>query len=91
MAHSSSQTRKAARVSRQRLAWIGFVFCLACATAAAQTYEVLYDFGPLPSPANPYSALVEDSSGNFYGTSTQGGTPGSTVPGRFSNSNPTVL
>ena len=77
MALSGSQTPKAARLSRQRLAWIGFVFCLACATAAAQTYEVLYNFGPPPSPAYSYSALVQDSSGNFYGTSTQGGTPGS--------------
>ena len=46
---------------------------LPVALAAQQTYEVLYNFGDPPSPAIPYSALVEDSAGNFYGTTTWGG------------------
>ncbi len=72
MALSSSQTRKAARVSRQRLAWIGFVFCLACATAAAQTYQVVHGFR---STGKPMSGLVQVGN-DLYGTTFYGGTSG---------------
>ena len=60
---------------RPALSWliISIALLLPVALAAQPTYEVLHHFGPQPSPAYSYSALVQDSSGNFYGTSTQGG------------------
>src|SRR4029453_2286614 len=73
-------TREAARVSRQRLAWFGFVFCLACATAAAQTYEVVHAFRNSCQPAAPdlasQSGLILASDGYLYGTSYWGGSSG---------------
>jgi uncharacterized repeat protein (TIGR03803 family) len=56
-----------------RLSWLIVSIALFLPfTVAAQTYEILHNFGPLP-PAFSYSALIQDPSGNFYGTSTQGG------------------
>jgi uncharacterized repeat protein (TIGR03803 family) len=53
--------------------------CLACAMAAAgmapaQVSEtVLHNFASPPRGANPYSGVIRDSSGNFYGTAYGGG------------------
>ena len=75
---------------RPGLSWliISIALLLPVALAAQQTYEVLYNFGPTAFTSHPYSALVQDSSGNFYGTLVWGGAE--TVTGRFSNWHRTV-
>ena len=42
--------------------------------AKAQTLTVLHSFSGNPDGSTPYGAVVRDSSGNLYGTTTQGGT-----------------
>jgi uncharacterized repeat protein (TIGR03803 family) len=49
-----------------------------CAVAEAQTYTVLYNFcsqNNCSDGAGSVSGLIGDSSGNLYGTTTQGGNP----------------
>jgi uncharacterized repeat protein (TIGR03803 family) len=43
-------------------------------SAQAQTFTVLYTFTGPPDGALPYGGLVEDATGNFYGTTAAGGT-----------------
>ena len=40
--------------------------------AQAQTERVLYSFAGTPDGANPWTSLVRDSKGNFYGTTNSG-------------------
>jgi uncharacterized repeat protein (TIGR03803 family) len=41
---------------------------------AVSTYKVVYTFGVLPDGGLPTAGLVLDSSGNLYGTTSEGGT-----------------
>lgn len=50
------------------------IAALTVASAQAQTFSILYNFKGRPDGANPYGALVEDASGNLYGTTQYGGT-----------------
>jgi uncharacterized repeat protein (TIGR03803 family) len=50
------------------------IAALTVGLAQAQTFSVLYSFGGQPDGANPYGGLVEDASGNLYGTTQAGGT-----------------
>lgn len=55
---------------------------LACSIAAqAQSLQesVVHRFKPFPFGANPYSGLLRDASGNFYGTTVNGGNYGAGV------------
>lgn len=45
-------------------------------SAQAQLFTVIYSFGPQPDGENPWAGLVQDASGNFYGTTTGGGAYG---------------
>lgn len=49
---------------------------LAAPLAQAQTYSLLYSFKCGLDGAFPYASLVEDATGNLYGTTTRGGTYG---------------
>jgi uncharacterized repeat protein (TIGR03803 family) len=51
---------------------------LAVAAAQAQTFTLLYQFTGGKDGASPLAGLVEDSSGNFYGTTSGGGLVGGT-------------
>jgi uncharacterized repeat protein (TIGR03803 family) len=42
-------------------------------TAGAQTFKVLYRFGPLPDGNSPVGGLLMDAAGNLYGTTRYGG------------------
>src|ERR1700733_7547867 len=42
--------------------------------AQAASYKVLHTFTGSPDGAFPYAGLVQDAAGNFYGTTTEGGT-----------------
>jgi uncharacterized repeat protein (TIGR03803 family) len=42
----------------------------------AGKYSVLHNFGPIPDGQDPFDGLVEDQSGNLYGTTCCGGTGG---------------
>jgi uncharacterized repeat protein (TIGR03803 family) len=58
-----------------RLALIAMVTLITVASAGAQTERVLHNFGGnTKDGVGPGSSLVADSSGNFYGTTTDGGT-----------------
>src|ERR1700733_13759717 len=54
-----------------------FVFALlgpaAVPAAQAQTYSVIHSFRGEPDGADPQSSLIQDSAGNFYGTTAEGG------------------
>ena len=54
--------------------WIAAIAALTAGASQAQTFSILYNFKGQPDGANPYGALVEDSSGNLYGTTQIGGT-----------------
>ncbi len=58
------------------LSWVGII-CL-CPTfnarAMASTETVLYTFTGMPDGSAPYSGLVRDTRGNFYGVTAAGGT-----------------
>jgi hypothetical protein len=64
--------------SEKRLAvasWAGIVcLCLTFnARAMASTETVLYTFTGMPDGSAPYSGLVRDTKGNFYGVTAAGG------------------
>lgn len=44
--------------------------------ASAQTFTVLHTFSGSPDGANPYGGLVGDGHGNYYGTTSAGGSSG---------------
>ena len=52
---------------------LGVVFEIQLATSA---YSVVYAFEAGGDAANPFTALVQDAQGNFYGTTANGGTAG---------------
>src|SRR5260370_696812 len=58
------------------LSWVGIILlCLAFnARAMASTETVLYTFTGMPDGSAPYSGLVRDTRGNFYGVTAAGGT-----------------
>lgn len=49
---------------------------MAISVLRAQTYTVLHSFPLQSAPAVPYAGLVEGSDGNFYGTTSSGGSSG---------------
>src|SRR5580704_13102129 len=71
---------KARTLSERILLTMVLVFTLALASAVvatqsaqAQTFTVLYSFKDGADGGIPYSGLIQDSAGNLYGTTTQGG------------------
>jgi uncharacterized repeat protein (TIGR03803 family) len=68
-------TMRAAALS---MIFSGLVFAMACsvAAAAASTETILHSFDRMPNGAYSRAGLIEDSAGNFYGTTTQGGAYG---------------
>jgi uncharacterized repeat protein (TIGR03803 family) len=56
------------------LALVAFALA-ATRPALAQTYNVLYTFTGGTDGGAPFATLISDSSGNFYGTTKQGGDP----------------
>jgi len=78
----TSTVQNRGRISGIRLQATAAVVAFAIATlsalvavpAQAQTYRVLHSFsGGKKDGENPYSGLVRDAQGNFYGTTFQGG------------------
>ena len=67
--------------ARARRAWAASALALATlalasgagTTADAQTFKVLYRFGPYPDGNSPAAGLLMDASGNLYGTTRYGG------------------
>jgi uncharacterized repeat protein (TIGR03803 family) len=68
-------TMRAAALS---MIFSGLVFAMACsvAAAAASTETILHSFDRMPNGAYSRAGLIEDSAGNFYGTTTEGGAYG---------------
>src|SRR5258708_2298837 len=68
-------TMRAAALS---MMFSGLVFAMACsvAAAAASTETLLHSFSRRPNGAYWRAGLVEDSAGNFYGSTTKGGSYG---------------
>lgn len=52
------------------------VAMLGAQVARAQTYTVLHSFSSTPDGNGPYAGVIEDASGNLYGTTIYGGTYG---------------
>lgn len=76
---SRTQSKRAGRTdnwSGLRIACALFVFCAATAVGSATTsFTDLVNFNPA-NGANPYSALVQGTDGNFYGTTAKDGAYG---------------
>jgi uncharacterized repeat protein (TIGR03803 family) len=69
---------------------IGIALMLAVAlgqAAFAQTYQVIYTFSGRGDGASPASGLTVDAAGNFYGTTTAGGSHGLGAVYKFSHGN----
>src|SRR5215472_15243262 len=49
------------------------VLLLSTTSAYAQTFTTLYNFTGGSDGGNPAAGVIEDSAGNIYGTTTQGG------------------
>lgn len=75
-AMAKTQRHRIAR-SRWRTREALWVLFLAAAvtipSAQAQTYRVLYSFKGTPDGAAPFAGLIQDATGNFYGTTAEGG------------------
>ncbi|MGO9084012.1 MAG: choice-of-anchor tandem repeat GloVer-containing protein [Candidatus Sulfotelmatobacter sp.] len=56
----------------RRCRWTA-IAALTVGLAQAQTFSVLYGFKGQPDGASPYGGVVEDASGNLYGTTQAGG------------------
>jgi len=68
---------------RLKTACFTSAFSIAMSTAAAaQGLTVVHDFAgyQTESGAAPYTALIQGTDGNFYGTTSSGGGGGCTVP-----------
>jgi uncharacterized repeat protein (TIGR03803 family) len=57
----------------------------------AQTFKVLHTFTGSPDGETPYAALVEDASGNLYGTTEAGGVSGSGAVFKVNSKGETVM
>ncbi len=60
-------------------------------TAPAPAETVLHNFASPAKGANPYSTLVRDSSGNFYGTAVNGGLHGAGVVFKMNSGGQTTI
>jgi uncharacterized repeat protein (TIGR03803 family) len=72
-ARSTAQTRQ--RVARAYALALAATLLISAAgtTAGAQTFKVLYRFGPYPDGNTPLAGLLMDAAGNLYGTTRYGG------------------
>jgi|SRR5450631_245064 len=61
------------KILRSLSCWAVVTCLLSACPAFASTETVLYDFTGNPDGANPMDSLVFDSSGNLYGTTSDGG------------------
>jgi uncharacterized repeat protein (TIGR03803 family) len=59
------------------LAGVALMAWPASAQPPKSPFRVLYDFAGTAGGASPFAGLIQDASGNFYGTTTAGGTNGS--------------
>jgi uncharacterized repeat protein (TIGR03803 family) len=79
---SSAQSKKTLQ-GRELTHSLVFMFVLALAFlspyAQAQSLTVLYEFTGSPDGVGSYARLVQDSTGNLYGTTPIGGTNNGTV------------
>jgi len=77
LAHASTRTAKQTSAARQGLlkaAFIGLVFLIASAIpSSAQIFTPLLSFAGT-NGSQPFSSLIQGDDGNFYGTTTIGGT-----------------
>ena len=91
---SSAQSKKTLK-QRELTHSLAFMFALALAFfgsfAQAQSLTVLYEFTGSPDGAGSYARLVQDSTGNLYGTTPIGGTNNGTVFEISSQENETLL
>jgi uncharacterized repeat protein (TIGR03803 family) len=71
----SSLSRRAASAA-QALAIMLLTAGVATRSAQAQTFTVMHTFTGAPDGANPVAGLVQDATGNLYGTTQQGGITG---------------
>jgi uncharacterized repeat protein (TIGR03803 family) len=67
--------KKPSAIAEMTVAAIAVALLLAPCAMAANTYKVVHRFNGQDGAA-PYSALILDASGNFYGTTSSGGTLG---------------
>jgi uncharacterized repeat protein (TIGR03803 family) len=72
--YQTQRPRKLSTVSISFLLCVTLISAVLITSAQAQTYSVLYSFaGGTGDGATPSGLLVEDGSGNFYGTTASGG------------------
>src|SRR5579864_1286635 len=63
--------------SRYAVPLVAFLFTLTLARTQAQIVEIIHTFNAAAGQGSvPYSGLIEDGAGNFYGTTYDGGTHG---------------